>query len=609
MANTITPESIMKLTERLVEEATVREAVFTNTTPLWIGDAFGHTITEHGPHPVAVPTAKAIIGRARWVIKTVADIAMKTYDLTIAEEFASRLFGKTFGGAEASKYRLIIEPLEVCGDSRLYLSSDDISTLLNPLRELPDKTSLNKDNIKCFQEMMRALQCYGYSELLKEMNEHNLATIVESECGKIVDKLRNDERCSANTRCAPCGFIDHILKKVKSGDDLKRRYLILTTVPRYYFVTHGLIASRTKDVCRNSEYNKECVIDVIEEVLYRSQPLPPKCVKFRVRLLRRTRTTALEDRAAWGSTYLALTLYGIGKASSRGFGKFGETTDTGTIKVNDENVMQHLHHICEYVTRLEGKDGRTNEICTKGLTTLLDRVLHPCPIPPHLWPLIRKKGAITNLVRSGNAGRTVLAHNIPAITRKKAPTSVEGVLSALGHATLKTIWKMYKGRTTRGGRYFHTWVLGLPRFAKAFNRLTGYVLEPNKQGTEENRRREHAEDEGEKGRRASSIILTPIPINRGGGRGYGAVLIKTVVTDADLDLDLITTHAPGAGKGELHRYGYHRRNRGRSFYEDKPVKELMKAVEYPAPQGLVWRFHRSGELVEVALGWIAYLLS
>lgn len=47
--------------------------------------------------------------------------------------------------------------------------------------------------------------------------------------------------------------------------------------------------------------------------------------------------------------------------------------------------------------------------------------------------------------------------------RKYTAGTVEGVLSAIGIATLKSTWKAYCGNFKGSGREYHTWVLGLPR--------------------------------------------------------------------------------------------------------------------------------------------------
>ncbi|MFP3233636.1 MAG: hypothetical protein RXR08_08060 [Sulfolobaceae archaeon] len=47
--------------------------------------------------------------------------------------------------------------------------------------------------------------------------------------------------------------------------------------------------------------------------------------------------------------------------------------------------------------------------------------------------------------------------------RKYTAGTVEGVLSAIGIATLKSTWKAHCGNLKGSGREYHTWVLGLPR--------------------------------------------------------------------------------------------------------------------------------------------------
>ena len=99
--------------------------------------------------------------------------------------------------------------------------------------------------------------------------------------------------------------------------------------------------------------------------------------------------------------------------------------------------------------------------------------------------------------------------------QKYKAKDVEGVLAAIGIATLKSTWKSYCNNLLGSGREYHTWVLGLPR--RVGN--TGYFVSQSKG---KSRSPESQEEEG--GRRQSYIVISPT-------EGLGALLIPFYADD------------------------------------------------------------------------------
>ncbi|GEM_PF-5991675 len=550
------PGSLSNFIEDALGYRVVAGGVFTNTTPLWVGDAFGDTVTRYG---LALPSPGAVIGRARWVIKTVALIASNIYRLDRVEALASRLFGSVGDRARASGYRLIVVPEQLCSPRELYLSLDHVRQLI---KSLPQEV-LTVSDIKCVQSMIESLRCHGYAMLLEEIGEVELANFVRSGCDS---RFRHQVgRCYHVTKRAVTDFVRGILKEAR-GSELVRRYLILSTVPRYYLAVHGLIPHLIKERCGPSiggRYPSKCALEVIEKVLYRMQPAPPGCVRIRLKLIGRERRNSNLDRITWSAIYLGLTLFGIGKASSRGFGRFVEE---GT---DYETILEHLKTLINYVAG--------NRISVAGEDTAIykvDKVMHPCPLPLHLWPGVRVGTESTKLV---NRHGRIIKENIPCIHNKGAPTSSEGVLSAIGHATLKAVWKIVKGKLMKTGKHYHTWVLGLPRASKIGRHRMGYLLHKTTNNgitTEE-------------GRRASTVIISPI------GTG-SAIIVKTAPINDDLEH--ITTRPRPRDYGELYHHGM----------QQTPVRALMNIAETPTTTQTIKTAHKA---IDIAKEWIEYLLT
>ncbi len=212
-------------------------------------------------------------------------------------------------------------------------------------------------------------------------------------------------------------------------------------------------------------------------------------------------------------TYLlvfGLTIHGLGKATSRGFGKF-VLSDVTRFDVTNDEAREFLHRLN---TSLRNLDIRSIErlvdkiiSLTKSLTneylrilgldrevsivppcnivnvprlcniklSVIDEPVHPCPVAQK--EMIRK-GNITddakNWCREGVRNR-----KSARVNECTACNKVLKALSAIGKACLKSTWKMHSGEDPREpGFSYHTWCLGLPRLVNDSSSgwLTGYIV-------------------------------------------------------------------------------------------------------------------------------------
>ncbi|MFP3165427.1 MAG: hypothetical protein RXQ76_06235, partial [Acidianus sp.] len=164
---------------------------------------------------------------------------------------------------------------------------------------------------------------------------------------------------------------------------------------------------------------------VMQELL-RSQPMRPG-LRIRIKVYSKNKEISKLFVSAMITT---LRLLGIGSAANRGFGRFK------LVKVN-------------YAIEGIGEDIKCERI-------------HDEQFPS--FPSEQDIREI-NPVCASIGGR------------KYTADTVEGVLSAIGIATLKSTWKAYCGNLKGSGREYHTWVLGLPREVAG----KGYVGEDRRQ--------------------------------------------------------------------------------------------------------------------------------
>ncbi|WP_016731746.1 RAMP superfamily CRISPR-associated protein [Saccharolobus islandicus] len=207
---------------------------------------------------------------------------------------------------------------------------------------------------------------------------------------------------------------------------------------------------------------------------YHIQPAKPKSVKIKVEVIN---NGADEDFFNFFISSLVFTMkyMGIGKAATRGFGRF--------ILINKPN--KHLEEDLEELIRLGliiAKRYHGEKAYDLSFCRSVEKIDNPCVFfyKDVVWLPIYGNDLITYLI-------------------------------AIGNATLKVAWKAaIKGSYRIPGATYHTWTLGLPRSGKD----TGYFI-----------------DNEDKGRRISYITISPIC---DGERCYEIYLIPFVYEDINL---------------------------------------------------------------------------
>jgi len=196
----------------------------------------------------------------------------------------------------------------------------------------------------------------------------------------------------------------------------------------------------------------------------------------------------------------SLTIHGLGRASTRGFGRFAIQYIEPLS--NDEAIRNAV----EYVNNLLSKYP-TIEFYTKvheELVMLANQIFKDLVIPQNISA---HRNPVLKLEKGKGGRRCVeigvwkLRHPFPypmwQVMSKgimKVPVlDILEALSAIGYAMLKNVWKLACGLNPRNSGFtLHTWILGLPRSQKG----TGYLINKSE------------------GRRKSPFILFPISSGR-----------------------------------------------------------------------------------------------
>jgi hypothetical protein len=150
---------------------------------------------------------------------------------------------------------------------------------------------------------------------------------------------------------------------------------------------------------------------VMQELL-RSQPMRPG-LRIRIKVYSKNKEISKLFVSAMITTLRSL---GIGSAANRGFGRFKLVKVNYAIEGIGENIKCERIYDEQFPSFPSGQDIR------------------------EINPVCASIGG-----------------------RKYTAGTVEGVLSAIGIATLKSTWKAHCGNLKGSGREYHTWVLGLPR--------------------------------------------------------------------------------------------------------------------------------------------------
>ncbi|MHB9301917.1 RAMP superfamily CRISPR-associated protein [Thermofilum pendens] len=339
-------------------------------------------------------------------------------------------------------------------------------------------------------------------------------------------------------------------------EDKAAGFAELFTVPRVLLNAQRLGKLRGK---RQEEFARS---------LFEVQPLREGCVSMRVELyldgdmlsgaLEPARGEELAESVKRLEELLlvyGLLLFGIGKASSRGFGRFAPKSPRGNVHPLVEKAAARLEE-----RDLEG----FREECLG----LAERALRALGVEAEA------RRTVASVPRISNAEVTLIerpAHPYPYASREaarvkpsKKPCSgdVLCVLSAVGKATLKSTWKAYwqsisgaEWGVTGPGFPFHTWGLGLPRAVCKGNSCTGYVVVDAEslggaQG-DVDYCLQRLSFRNDLKRWKSPLVLSPVPA--GNGLGVAVVLLKR--------LDIKPFLSPEARRAVLAHVGIHQGSR------------------------------------------------
>ncbi len=250
------------------------------------------------------------------------------------------------------------------------------------------------------------------------------------------------------------------------------------------------------------------------EDMYQLQPLRPGIrATLDVRVRAGASVSCEEKALAVLSAIYTLSFLGLGKATSRGFGRFklltsyevyDECVEQSSLKLLSSSfdspeklkesffnvgfeLIEYAAQILGYVTpkpsTIENLDASQLVIKTavpalivplayvRRERTLIERLVHPCPYPLRM------------MLQRDKDGTFVTPKLVGCKPLGSAPVkSIETALSAIGKAVLKSTWKYVHAingslnSIAEPGVAFHTWPLGLPRGSKSFGKDTGYYI-------------------------------------------------------------------------------------------------------------------------------------
>ncbi len=187
--------------------------------------------------------------------------------------------------------------------------------------------------------------------------------------------------------------------------------------------------------------------------------------RFTVAILRNRKTTHTEDKFAVWSLIIALLFDGIGKATSRGFGKFRILNVDKLEKPN--NIISRLYSS----TSPEHVRDCLKEIIREGVSHAKEVLRSLESFDRYVGKYLEGVSKDNPIVEIALVDKLMIIH-VP----RREFRNVKDILVTLGHATLKSYWKALDvrrqglsfGKALRearniAGKNYHTWILGLPR--------------------------------------------------------------------------------------------------------------------------------------------------
>ncbi|WP_246253017.1 hypothetical protein [Acidianus brierleyi] len=406
---------IFDIVDQLINKNKV-EFIFINSTPWWGGNEFGYTFGDEGN--VTVPSANTIVGKTRWLMRNiiVQILGLNSFD-GIDERFLKDL------GTLNSRSKIAVRVTRCEGNANpsYYFSKNEASYIF--------KTAKLLENWPTIKNKQRAISS---KNLIRESIGNKIDII------KNIMNFTQDDNEKIKNKYSKEGIFNNynsIFQEHKSSLEVALCYLSESAKEyfRYFLIPRFILA--------------HIRVDSPEEYYY-MQPAKPKSVKIKVEVIN---NGADEDFFNFFVTSLIFTMkyMGIGKAATRGFGRF-ILTDQQT-----SDFQTEFNSLLKIGTQLVCK-----EACKPNFDIPIIRIDNP----QIFFFKVKRFEKITG----------------------KDPITY---LIAIGNATLKVAWKIaIKKNYKDKGAAYHTWTLGLPRS----QHKTGYLIDE------------------EEGRRISYITISPI---------------------------------------------------------------------------------------------------
>lgn len=467
---------------------------FESFTPLWPGGPLNgktyHCVPQACIGPF-LPDSKQLVGRARWLLRAVeASISIllgkPVRGYGDVDNANNLLYGST---QYASKLRVVVSYDQASIQGKNYISLNDARTL----ERIYGRSGINK-----LGNFIQSIEIDGFILIRERLNLPSTPMLTRAP------KVRRS--------------FEMYLKASNKGANIQNNIKLLFTIPRFRIAVQGIRR-------------------LVE--LYEKQPLRPG-IRLRVEVYGRhgySLSTA-EACVAIESIVFTAAFLGLGKAASRGFGRF-ELVDFSV----DSSGLGEVEAVLEKLKSMGSAEGMKQAFLELGLkllectARLLNKPLGDIERKLDVTndeEIVRKTRVplfvtALNRVRSGKGVIDSLKHPCPYATPELASIPVSGgngcingrravhrileALSAVGKATLKSTWKIMYVNVTDAGIAFHTWPLGLPRSA----RNTGYYIATRPFSGEECSARTRRLDAS---RRLSVVFFT---VNCSSGNCFGLV--------------------------------------------------------------------------------------
>ncbi len=400
-----------------------------NSTPWWGGNYATQTHSPETHEVASFPTTETLKGVLRWIIRASAGGYFDKY--SDIENILSRyLGGETRHGDKVEHYesKIVIE-----------IETSKLDKYVpKVLRRVLDEVHRVAGN-----RLIDALEYLGW--LSYGLSDNYMTNIARAlKLGDIQNRLRQ------------------LYDRYRSSREIVFLFKLFT-IPRI----------------RLSLMKKGLDLDHVFSML----PVLPESLKINVRLYADTshdKSDILAKVSLLALIY-ALEVYGIGRGSSRGFGRFRiieesvkiDTTSGIVSKEFEEKVksiIRKLHSSSEI--DVESAINELHVRLSKLVSDLVKGEIHHSRSSENV-ALPRLDKCLVKVLPSPKHPVTapIRMLHIAQLSRRPVRDVIEA-LSAIGYATLKTVWKKAaRFNVSAVGAAFHTWILGLPRWQKD---KTGY---------------------------------------------------------------------------------------------------------------------------------------